>query len=183
MVFKTTRQRRRVAIFGGSFNPPHLGHREIISWVFARGIVDEVWVVPCFRHPFGKVLEAFEHRISMCRLAFGGLSLPVRVLNVEGQLGGISYTLRTLEHLKGLYPDIRFSLITGEDVQHEVKLWKEYDRIRDLSDIISIPRGPVSPIPDISSTDIRSRINSSESFAEMVEKEVAIYIITKGLFR
>lgn len=183
MLSKPTKQKKRVALFGGSFNPPHIGHSEIIKWVFMRGIVDEVFVVPCFVHPFGKLLAEYRHRLDMCRIAFGKLTLPVSVLAIERDLGGVSYTLRTIENLKDKYPDSRFSLVTGEDIRHEVGLWKEYDKIRDIADIIQIPRGPTSPIPDVSSTDIRDRIHRNQPFTELVEKEVAIYIVTKGLYR
>lgn len=183
MIFKKDNIRKRVALFGGSFNPPHRGHTEIIKWLFARGIVDEIWVIPCFIHPFGKELLPFKDRLAMCDLAFKKLRLPIHILDVEQRLGGTSYTLRTVEVLKAENPDVRFLLVTGDDVQEETTKWQAFGRIRDLVEIVHIPRGPTSPIPDISSTDIRRRVEGGEPFAGLVEKEVAVYIITKGLFR
>lgn len=183
MVSKEKNQRRRVAIFGGSFNPPHRGHTAILKWLFMRGIADEVWVIPCFLHPFGKELADFVHRLTMCRLAFSNLSLPVSVFDIEKKLGGISYTCRTIEHLKALHPDCRFLLVTGDDVKADTSEWKNFEKVKDLVEIIRVPRGVSSPIPDVSSTEIRDRLKNRKSYSELVEPEVAVYIVTKDLYR
>lgn len=183
MIFGRTQEKKRVAIFGGSFNPPHVGHTAICKWLFARGIADEVWVVPCFIHPFGKELLPFDDRIAMCRLAFNKLGLKIAILDIERELGGVSYTKRTIEELKRRYPNHRFMLVTGDDVQEQTDGWREFGAIREMVDIVRIPRGAASPIPDISSTEVRRRLAERESHAELVENEVAIYIVTKGLFR
>lgn len=176
--------RRRIGIFGGSFNPPHKGHSEIIRWLFMKGQVDEVWAVPCFQHPLGKELAPFDDRISMCRLAFSKLHLPVSVNDVEKALGGASRTLRTIEHLLDLNPDKRFFLITGGDLEAQSEQWYRFDKLKALVDFIRIPRGPGSPIPDISSTMIREAIaQKGSSWRDKVEPEVAIYIVTKALYR
>ncbi|MFH0799173.1 MAG: nicotinate-nicotinamide nucleotide adenylyltransferase [Pseudomonadota bacterium] len=183
MIFSGKERRKRVGLFGGSFNPPHLGHSVICRWLFAQDLVDELWMIPCFIHPFGKELLPFEDRLAMCRLAFTKLGPKVQVTDVEQRLGGTSYTLRTVEHLKAGYPDFRFSLVTGGDVSEEASGWREFDRIREQVEIIRIPRGQGSPIPDISSTEVRRRLDAREPFADLVEKEVAVYIVTKNLFR
>lgn len=177
------KHRKRVAIFGGSFNPPHIGHTAICKWLFSRGIADEVWVVPCYKHPFGKPLVDFHHRLSMCRLAFGKLLLPVKTLTVERDLGGTSHTLRTVEHLKRMHPECRMSLVHGGDVGRDFHDWHEFGKICEQVEIIHVPRGPSSTIPDVSSTEVRERIAGGVSMADVVETEVAVYIITKGLYR
>jgi len=61
---------RHIALFGGSFNPPHEGHREIVRRLARRKSIDEVWVLPVWRHPFRKKLPSFKKRLSMCRRYF-----------------------------------------------------------------------------------------------------------------
>jgi len=183
MLFKTSKTRKQIAIFGGSFSPPHVGHTALCKWLFSRGRVDELWIVPCYKHPLGKELLPFEHRLAMCRLAFYKLKLPIRVLDVEEKLGGVSYSLRTIEFLKQNSPDCRFQFITGDDIHEQTNEWRGFDKIRELVEIVRVPRGPNSPIPDVSSTEIRRRILAHESFSDLVEPEVAVYIVTKGLFR
>lgn len=182
MVFQSEK-RRRVAIFGGSFNPPHIGHTAICKWLFNRGFVDEIWVIPCFMHPFGKELAPYEHRLAMVRLAFCKLMMPIKILEVEKELGGVSYTLRTVEYLRKLNPDIIFHLVTGSDVEEEIEKWKDFDKIKDLAAIIRVPRGDRSIIPDVSSTEVRDKIHYGGSYRDLVETQVAVYIITKGLYR
>ena len=176
--------RRRIGIFGGSFNPPHKGHGEIVKWLFQKGLVDEVWVVPCYMHPFGKELAPFADRMTMARLVFAKLGLPVRVDDVEAQLGGESKTLKTVEHLLDQNKDKRFLLVTGSDIEKQTDKWHRFDRLRALVDFIKVPRGPDSPIPNISSTEVREGVASGDAdWREMVEPEIAVYIVTKALYR
>ncbi|MFH1830585.1 MAG: nicotinate-nicotinamide nucleotide adenylyltransferase [Pseudomonadota bacterium] len=182
MIIKT-KKRNRVALFGGSFNPPHIGHTAICKWLIDRDIADEVWVIPCFIHPFDKRLAPFEHRLEMCKLALSKLRVPLRVLDIEQALGGKSWTLRTIEHLIKQNPGVEFSLITGGDIESEFENWQSFERIKQLIDIIRIPRGKGSPIPNVSSTDIRGRIRMGLPYKNLVETEIAVYIITKALYR
>jgi nicotinate-nucleotide adenylyltransferase len=105
----------RVAVFGGSFNPPHLGHVLACSLVLATEDLDRVLVVPAYQHPFAKALAPFDDRVAMCELAMGSLR-GVEVSRVEEELGGESRTLRTLEHLSQQHPDWQWHLIIGADV-------------------------------------------------------------------
>jgi nicotinic acid mononucleotide adenylyltransferase len=120
----------------------------------------------------------------MARLAFAKLGLPVQVSDVEGRLGGESRTLITVEHLIDLNPERRFILVAGEDIDAEADRWYRLDKIRALVDIVKVPRGLGSPIPDISSTQIREAVASGDvSWRDMVEPEIAVYIVTKALYR
>lgn len=176
-------KRKRVGIFGGSFNPPHAGHTVMCKWLFDEGLIDELFVIPCFIHPFGKDLLPFDERVVMCRLAFYKLNYEIRVLDIERELGGTSYTLQTVEHLKEKHPRADFFLVTGEDVRTETHEWKEFEKVKGLAQIINVPRGKDSPIPDISSTEVRRRLAAGEAFANLVENEVAVFLVTRGLFR
>src|SRR3989304_1115288 len=64
-----TRAGREVALLGGSFNPPHVAHMMAAYWTLATQEVSEVWLLPAYRHPFGKALAPFEDRVKMCELA------------------------------------------------------------------------------------------------------------------
>ena len=69
---------REVALFGGSFNPPHVAHQMVCLFVLETCRVDAVWMVPTFRHAFSKELCGFEHRFRMCELAAAPLGERVR---------------------------------------------------------------------------------------------------------
>jgi nicotinate-nucleotide adenylyltransferase len=152
---------KRIALFGGSFNPPHEGHREIARRVAGRKGIDEVWILPVYRHPFGKRLAPFSKRLQACRRFFKNLGSKVKVKDLEKRLGGKSWTIRLIRALKKRYPRNSFSLILGSDTYRQRKAWKDFKAIRSEVRLILFPRGPGSPIPDISSTEIRRRLKKS----------------------
>lgn len=166
----------RVGILGGSFNPPHLGHVAMAEFVLKGGEVDQVWVVPCFEHPFDKPLLSFEDRFQMCGLAFRSLGKNVRVMDVEKKLGGKSYTLRTVQHLKKEYPNDFFWLVVGEDIAQEAKHWHQYEELKKGVEWLVLPRGEGSPIPNISASEIRMALPQRKNLQDLLSKEVIQYI-------
>lgn len=147
---------KTIAIFGGSFNPPHRGHYEIARRLARRKTVDEVWIVPVYRHYFGKKSAPFGLRLSACRRFFKALGPKVKVKDWEKRLGGVSTTIRLLKALKAKYPKARFFLAMGSDAYAERHLWKNFPEIEELARLIVFPRGPRSSIPNVSSTEIRA---------------------------
>lgn len=174
---------KRIAVFGGSFNPPHLGHVKICEYLLDTVGADEVWVIPCFIHPFGKVLASFEDRLAMCRFTFQDFRDRVRILPLEKELGGVSYTVRTLKNLLERYQSNQFMLVVGGDITSELSEWDSLDEIREMAKIVRVPRGANSFVPNISSTEIRDNIRNGRPFADLVTREVAVYIITHGLYQ
>jgi nicotinate-nucleotide adenylyltransferase len=178
----------KIGIFGGSFNPPHLSHVTVCTSTLALTDVDEVWVVPCFRHAFGKPLASFEHRLRMCELAFGDLR-RLRVSDVERQMGGTSFTVQTLERLMRDNPGARLGLIVGADAVRDRESWYQFERVVELAELIVFGRVGVplegaslpSP-PECSSTDIRGRIVRGEPISQLVPRAVVEYIDDNGLY-
>src|SRR5204862_8276407 len=82
--------RVRVALFGGSFNPPHIAHQLAALYVLETAPVDELWFVPAYEHAFGKPLAAFDDRLAMCKLTAAALGARARVSDVERAIGGAS---------------------------------------------------------------------------------------------
>lgn len=182
----------KVAIFGGSFNPPHVAHVLAVAYVLSCADVDRVLVVPTFRHPFAKSLTPFEHRLEMCRLAFADFS-RVEVSSVEAELGGESRTVRTLEHLHKVHMDWSMRLVVGADVVGELDRWIEPDRVRALAPLIVLGRvgftlppqlaGAPRVLPEVSSTEIRTAIARGDVANTLLPRRVADYIRANGLFR
>lgn len=151
------RPSRHVALFGGSFNPPHEGHYEIARRVARRKSVDEVWILPVYRHAFGKKTEPFASRLRKCRVLFAPLRPQVKVKDWEKKKGGVSFTLDLILFLKKKFPKHRFSWVMGSDDYAQRGEWKSFSEIEKLASVIVFPRGVGSPIPNVSSTEIRSR--------------------------
>ncbi len=181
----------RVAIFGGSFDPPHVAHVLAVAYVLAVGDVDEVLVVPCFRHPLAKALTSFADRFAMCERAMGWLP-RTRVSRVEEELGGESRTLRTLEHLAAQHPGWQMRLVVGADVVVESPRWHGYDAIARLAPPLVLGRAgvayegaPPALLPEVSSSAIRRALAQGESdaIAALVPRDVLAFIAERGLYR
>lgn len=179
---------KTLAFFGGSFDPPHVGHVLAASWVLATREVDELLVVPAFEHAFGKGLAPFEHRLRMAQLAFAPLG-RVSVSEIEARMGGSSYTVHTLEKLREENPDADVMLVVGSDLVPEIPRWHEGHRIPELATLVVVGRGGYLDgtedivMPNISSTEIRRRLAAGEPADALVPRDVLAYIAAHGLYR
>lgn len=171
---KTT---KRVAVFGGSFNPPHKSHVEAVKQVLASGEVDEVVVVPAFAHCLKASMLPFETRYAMCKLAFAGVE-GVTVSRVEQELGGQSRTLRTLQHLAAEHPEWELRLVLGADCVAESHKWFGFDEIKALAPLFVLARNAES----MSSTKVRDAMRSGLDVRSMVPASVADFMVANELY-
>jgi len=176
----------RVAVYGGSFNPPHVAHQLALTYVLATGHVDEVWMVPTFKHPFDKALAPFSDRATMCELAASPFK-AVRVVRIEEELGGDSFTLRTMKALIERHRDHRFSLVIGSDLLAERERWHGWPELKELVPFVVVGRegAPAAggiAMPGVSSTIVRERIARGEPVDALVASAVADYIRARGFY-
>jgi len=157
-----------VAFFGGSFDPPHVAHVLGAAYLAGAAGFDLVLVVPTCEHAFGKPLSDFDQRVELCRLAFREL-LRVQVSDLEGRLPRPTHTLSTLEAIASEHPSWRLRLVVGSDVLAETARWHEYSRVIELAPPFVLgrqgypqPGAPLPVLPDVSSTQIRAMLSSSE---------------------
>lgn len=190
-----------VALFGGSFNPPHVGHLLAATYVRAVAGVDAVWLMPACRHPFGKQLAPFDARVALCeRLA--SIVQGVEVTRVEEEVQGDGRTLHTVEHLLRRHPGHRWSLVVGADILHESHKWFAFDRLVALAPLIvlgrtgwvppPVPRdGPLAgsrflwdvAMPEVSSTEVRARLARGDDVSHLVARPVLDEIVARRLYR
>ena len=180
----------KVAVFGGSFNPPHVGHVLACALVLGVEDVERVLVVPTFQHPFAKALAPFEDRVAMCRAAFATMP-AVDVSRVEEELGGESRTLRTLEHLAKDHPDWRMRLVVGADILAEAPRWFGFDAITKIAPPLVLGRAGVDApgagpalLPEVSSTRVREAIarGAWNEAGQLVPRAVLAHVRAKGLY-
>ena len=180
-------QEMRVALFGGSFNPPHLGHQLVALTVLETHPVDALWMVPCFKHPFDKALAPYADRLAMCGLAARALGPRVRVSDVEGRLGGESRTLLTVQALLREEPSLEIQLVVGADLVNEVATWYGADELQRLVSFVVVGRaGAPGPggvaMPAISSTDVRARLAAGDSVDALLPRVVLDYVRERKLY-
>lgn len=189
-----------IGVYGGSFDPPHVGHVMACAYVLSVCDVDEVLVVPTFAHALkGAAGASYEDRVRMARGAFHPFS-RVSVSRVEADLGEPSRTARTLEALA--HPDIRLKWIMGTDLLHELPKWYRLDDIMALATPIVVGReasdrshppqvqawleaGEVLPldIPNVSSSEVRARVAGGEDVTGLLPRSVQAQIRSMDLYK
>jgi nicotinate-nucleotide adenylyltransferase len=178
-----------LAIFGGSFNPPHVAHQMVGLYVLETQPVDHLVCVPSFRHPFDKPLAPYADRVEMCRLMVAPFAARASVSTIEEELGGEhSRTLTVLQALAAQNPGARLRFVIGADILRERDKWWRWSDIEALAPPIIVgragfpsPDGPA--LPEVSSTDIRARLAAGQGVDGLVPRSVIHYLHTKGLFR
>jgi nicotinate-nucleotide adenylyltransferase len=193
---------KTIGVFGGSFNPPHIGHVMAAMYALSVGRFDKVLVVPAFQHAFAKneLLVGFEHRLRMAQLAFR-TSDAVVITDIERHLSTPSYMVNTLHHLKLGYHltvqqqeaifgeavvPVQFRLILGNECVSEKDKWHKWEEIEEIAPPFILPRKEEQLFPSISSTEIRELIADGlgESlWTQYVPGVVVDYIREHGLYR
>jgi nicotinate-nucleotide adenylyltransferase len=181
----------RVAFFGGSFDPPHVGHVLGATYALSSGQVDRVLCVPVFAHPFAKSLSAFEHRLAMARLAFQTLT-RAEVSDIERTLPTPNYTWHTLQALRQQHPEWQLRLLAGSDVFAERHKWQHFDEVVQLAPPLLLPRAGVpgtqeTVLPEVSSSQVRALLRdepiTSPRLTALVPRNVLEYTAAHGLYR
>lgn len=186
----------RIGIFGGTFDPPHLGHW-LAAVDAAEGLaLDEVVWVPAAQQPLKAGVSSADavHRLAMARLMVQGDG-RFRVDAVELERGGLSFTVDTLRTYREQYPDAALFLLLGSDAAASLPKWREPEVIRGLAEIVVLTRGGEAVAPpsrvralptrrvDVSATEIRERVAAGRSIRGFVPDAVAAYIATHGLYQ
>ncbi len=180
-----------IALFGGSFDPPHIAHVMAVTWTLATQPIDAVWIEPVHHHPLDKRPTAFEHRLAMCRAAFGWLGDQVVIRQDEALLGGDGRTVDLLDDLSARHPAVRWRLIMGTDQLRDRERWKDFERVLRLAPpiVLGRPGHPGAPgfdaqveLPAISSTDIRAALGRGERPVDLLPKAVLDYIFEHRLY-
>jgi nicotinate-nucleotide adenylyltransferase len=200
----------RVGVFGGTFDPVHYGHLILAEQGREQGRLDEVWFIPAARPPHKSqdALTRFDQRTEMLTLATAG-NAALRVLELEKDRPGPSYTVDTLAELHGRDPQVELWLLAGSDTVADLGSWHERHRLADLAGLLVMarPGHPISsaqhvreqlglapasplrlevldvPLIDISSRDLRRRAAAGRSLRYFLPRAVEIYIRERDLYR
>lgn len=132
----------KVGIFGGSFNPPHLGHINAASTIQKKLGLDLVYIVPAAQNPLKHPIEGAtpEQRLEMTQLAFSSYGNKFIVDDSEIKRGGKSYTIDTLKIIQTRHPQEELFLILGFDAFEEFGSWKDADKILEIANLIVASR-------------------------------------------
>ncbi len=172
-----------IALFGGSFDPPHLGHVLAASWARWCGGADRVWVLPSANHPYAKALSPWEQRWRLCELAFADLPF-VELRDDERRSTG--YTVDLVEMLQREHPGQRWLLVGGTDTARDIGNWKRGGELASMVEVLCVPRGGHDPhpgaLPAISSSLIREHLRTGAGVAGLLTTNVAQEIQRNGWY-
>ena len=195
---------RRVGVFGGAFDPPHIAHTALAQAALEQLQLDELRIVPTGEawHK-NRGLTPARHRLEMARLAFAALDRVV-VDPRETRRSGPSYTVDTLAEIRREMPQAQLFLVIGQDQAAALPTWHRWREIADLATICVAARAGfagargtfdalnlgISPLQtielppmDVSATDIRERLASCQTVAPLVFEPVARYIAHHHLYQ
>jgi nicotinate-nucleotide adenylyltransferase len=198
----------RIGIFGGTFDPVHMGHLILAEQCRDQAGLDEVWFLPSY-HPPHKAAAAvtrFEHRCDMLELAVAGHP-GFRIERVEKELPPPSYTAETLAELRRRQPDAEFALLMGSDGLPDLPGWYEPRRVVELASLIVVPRPGVMlwtadrlakaldiptdavrlryvacPMIEIASRELRRAVADGMSVRYLVPRAVEEYLRDRKLY-
>jgi nicotinate-nucleotide adenylyltransferase len=188
----------RVGVYGGSFDPPHVGHLILAADAVRNLELDLLLLIPASTQPFKPDRggsDSATHRAAMVELAIAGSAI-FQLDRVELERGGLSYTVDTLEELSRRYAGAELFLIVGEDALDDFAKWKSPNRIKELATIAilrrhggaaerPLPPGVVeagSRLVEVSSTEIRARVREGNSIRGFVSEAVQTYIEANALY-
>lgn len=193
-----------VVLFGGAFNPPHLGHLLVIQQAFELiPELDQLWILPCYRHTFQKELAPSQDRLDMVRLLMQEIpkSLQKRVkleiIEIDKKLSGETY--ETLQLMKEQYPNDHFFFLMGSDQLRSFTKWGSWQKLLEAMPFYVYPRNgydePVTlpnmtllqadtqVITNLSSSLIRKRISENLPLTHLVPEPIIDYLVTNKLYR
>ncbi len=195
----------RIGLFGGSFNPPHLGHMHLAESVHDALSLDEVWLIPSKISPH-RSMAAYapeEDRLAMCRLAASDY-LWMRAEDYELRQERVSYTCYTVEHFAQQRPDDSFWLLMGSDMLMSFTTWHNWQEIMRHVRLAGIAREPgeyekllaqaeylrqygETDIVNVdsftvSSTKIREMIRKRQNYPCYLPEKIVQYIMKKNLY-
>lgn len=187
---------QKIGLFGGTFDPVHLGHLITAEYVLNELNLDKIYFIPAHKHALksNNKITSPSIRLEILKIALKDYSC-FEICDIELQSNKISYTIDTLTKFKqyeGL-PKSELYYIIGFDNLSELHLWKDYQKIWELANLVVLARPgeydeqlvlkykeqiiiPNSPKIDISSTLIRNNIKENKSWQAMVPSDVYKYI-------
>lgn len=199
----------KIGIFGGTFNPIHMGHIRLGQLVLDEIKLDKILYIPDNTppHKSDKDLACGEDRLNMISISLKD-HVDMESSDIELKRAGKSYTFDTLLELKSLYQNDELYLITGADMFLTLDKWREPETIFNTANIIGVPRvesdfekmneyaeNVIKPMgakvfmlsqtvfDTASSTYVRENIDDYQKIKDMITPEVYRYITEKGLYR
>jgi nicotinate-nucleotide adenylyltransferase len=200
----------QIALFGGTFDPPHSGHYQVAKELLQRQVIDAVWFVPVKNHPFAKKMTVAHQRLAMLKILLNELQKDLNLTNGTTLTGkskvsieryeidhpSVSYSFDTLIALLQKYPQHTFSWVIGVDNLAKFNEWHDYQKILQKFPVYVYPRQgflaqPILPgmiyladFPEInvSASEVRTKLHNQQSIDDLVLPAIKEYMRQNRLY-
>ena len=189
-----------ITLFGGSFNPPHLGHQIVITQTFELiPEIDQIWLLPDYQHAFSKNqhLASPKHRLAMTKILASTLpKVTTQTCTFDHKMPG--HSLSHLKYMQKTYPQHNFSFLIGSDNLITFHKWFKYKTLLKSTPFYIYPRAdhpfkplyanmtplkhPLQIFINLSSTIIRNRLKKGLSVNHLISRKIAKYLSTHQLY-
>lgn len=185
----------KIGLFGGTFNPLHKGHMNLVKKIHSKLNLDEIWIIPSFRTPnksfFPERVEPI-HRYKIIKKVLSSEKIKwLKLSDYELNQKRVSYTIDTVDYFKKLYPKDELYLLMGDDTYKQIESWRKYQSIIDKVNLVVYKREGLSLeerekykityiddiVYDISSTKVLSNLNWDD-----IPKTARVYIAKHKLY-
>ena len=187
-----------IVLFGGAFDPPHLGHITVVKNFIKLGVADQLIFLPVHNHAFDKDMLESNHRLEMLEEVKKNhfKDLPVYTSDYELTKSGMSITFDTLTELSKQNPQHQYSFLIGSDNLVDFDIWHHYQEMLEKYKFFVYPRAgfsfdnikegmiPLKDMPEmkVSSSIIRDNLESRSSVEGLLSSEVIHYIKENELY-
>ena len=189
---------QRIGLFGGSFDPVHLGHLLVAQAAVEELDLDRLFFIPAAQSPFKPAVEpaVASARLQLLRLALAGKT-NYEIDEQEIRRSGVSYTIETLRDYARRFPKAELFYLIGTDNVAKLQEWRETSELARLAQFVAIPRPGQAPVNfpppfrgrmlkgfplDISSSQIHARVKAGLPIDHLVPLSVAEAIRNNGLY-
>lgn len=139
---------KQIAILGGSFDPPTIGHAKLAQFVLDSIPLHEIWITPCYNHMYDKSMAQPHHRINMCN-TINSPNIKTSTHEIDNQSTGSTYSLISQLIPNPLYENCEFSIIIGMDNANTFHKWHNYQLLQKLTKFIVVTRKGIERDPNI----------------------------------
>lgn len=177
-------KKKKIGLFGGSFDPPHLGHLMLAQDAYEFLELDEVWFIPAFQAPLKNKVSQItaDERFHLVELMCS-MDSRFRAIDIEIKNGGVNYSIDTVKQIRSEYPDCDFYFLLGADQMNQLKNWRNVEELSQLVQFVGFTRpgypfglNPEMVRMNVMTVESHEMLISSSEIRERIQNRLPVYM-------